>query len=124
MIREASLKLNVRLNNGTPQKDDLIFYIHQNIYTPEKIRINSISEHFNISKTYFSVYFKRNFDVSYRNYITDYKIKLIERRIRSGQMTMKQIAFEFGFTDESHLTNYFKNLNKINPSDFKLQNHV
>ncbi|UFH34008.1 helix-turn-helix domain-containing protein [Chryseobacterium sp. C-71] len=77
-----------------------------------------------MSKTYFSAYFKRNFDVSYRNYITDYKLKLIEKRIQSGQMTMKQIAFEFGFTDESHLTNYFKNLKKINPSDFKLQNHV
>jgi len=37
---------------------------------------------------------------------------------------MKQISFEFGFTDESHLNNYFKNLNKINYSDFKLQNQV
>lgn len=122
LIREASLKLNIRIDNGAPQKDDLISYIHQHIYTPEKIRINTISEHFNISKTYFSAYFKRNFDVTYRNYITDYKLKLIERRIQSGQMTMKQIAFEFGFTDESHLTNYFKNLNKMNPSEFKMKN--
>ncbi|MCX8524908.1 AraC family transcriptional regulator [Chryseobacterium formosus] len=122
LIREASLKLNIRIDNGAPQKDDLISYIYQNIYSPEKIRIKNISEHFNISNTYFSAYFKRNFDVTYRKYITDYKLKLIERRIQSGQMTMKQIAFEFGFTDESHLTNYFKKLNKMNPSDFKLKN--
>ncbi len=120
LIREASLKMNTGIDRKTPQKDDLISYIHQNIYTPELIRIKNISQHFNISKTYFSAYFKRNFDVSYQHYITDYKLKLIERRIQSGQMTMKQIAFEFGFTDESHLTNYFKNSNKINPSHFKL----
>nr|WP_314491024.1 AraC family transcriptional regulator [uncultured Chryseobacterium sp.] len=120
LIREASLKMNTGIDRKIPRKDDLISYIHQNIYTPELIRIKNISEHFNISKTYFGAYFKRNFEVSYQHYITDYKLKLIERRIQSGQMTMKQIAFEFGFTDESHLTNYFKNLNKINPSGFKL----
>jgi AraC-like DNA-binding protein len=121
LIREASVKMNLRIDNGSPKKDDLITYIHQHIYIPEKIRIQTVSEHFNISKTYFSSYFKRNFDVSYRKYITDYKLKLIERRIQSGQMTMKQIAFEFGFTDESHLTNYFKKQMKINPSDYKFQ---
>lgn len=124
LIREASSKINIRIDNGVPQNDDLISYIHHHIYAPEKIRIKNISEHFNISKTYFSAYFKRNFDVSYRDYITDYKLKLIERRIQSGQMTMKQIAYEFGFTDESHLTNYFKNLNKMNPSNFRLLNRV
>lgn len=122
LIREASAKfLNINVESGTIKKDDLISYIHQNIYSPELIRINAISKHFNISDTYFGAYFKRNFEVSYRKYITDYKLKLIERRIQAGQMTMKQIAFEFGFTDESHLTNYFKKQLNINPSDYKFQ---
>lgn len=122
LIREASAKfLKVNIDNAALRKDDLISYIHQNIYHPEKIRIGIISEHFNISNTYFSAYFKRNFDVSYRKYITDYKLKLIEKRIQSGQMTMKQIAYEFGFTDESHLTNYFKKQNNLSPTDYKFQ---
>ncbi|MGI9651497.1 helix-turn-helix domain-containing protein [Chryseobacterium sp. RLHN22] len=121
LIREASVKMNLKINSGIPKKEDLITFIHQNIYSPEKIRIQNISEHFSISKTYFGSYFKRNFEVSYRKYITDYKLKLIEKRIQAGQMTMKQIAFEFGFTDESHLTNYFKKQMNMNPSDYKFQ---
>ncbi|KMQ69424.1 cupin [Chryseobacterium sp. FH2] len=122
LIREVSAKfLNIKVSHDTLKKDDLISYIHQNIYKPELIRIAAIAKNFNISETYFGAYFKRNFEVSYRKYITDYKLKLIERRILAGQMTIKQIAFEFGFTDESHLTNYFKKLMKINPSDYKLQ---
>jgi len=122
LIREASAKfLKVNIDSAALRKDDLISYIHQNIYHPEKIRIGIISEHFNISNTYFSAYFKRNFEVSYRKYITDYKLKLIEKRIQSGQMTMKQIAYEFGFTDESHLTNYFKKQTSISPTDYKFQ---
>ncbi|WP_419870847.1 AraC family transcriptional regulator [Chryseobacterium sp. CT-SW4] len=122
LIREASSKLNLPTEKSTPQKEDLISYIHRNIYNPELIRINTIARHFNISHTYFSAYFKRNFEMSYRKYITDYKLKLIEKRIFSGQMTMKQIAYEFGFTDESHLTNYFKKQNSVSPTDFKFLN--
>lgn len=125
LIREASAKfLNVRVDHSVPQKDDLASYIHQNIYHPDQIRIQVIAKHFNISETYFSAYFKRNFDVSYRKYVTDYKVKLIERRIQSGQMTMKQIAYEFGFTDKSHLTNYFKKQMKMSPIHFKLLHSV
>jgi len=32
---------------------------------------------------------------------------------------MKQIAFEFDFTDESHLSNYFKKQRNIKPSAMK-----
>lgn len=120
LIQEASNKLDIRLEAGTPGKQDLLSYIHQYIYNPEKIRIQAIAGHFNISSNYFSSYFKRNFDISYREYLNDYKVKLIEKRIQSGQMTMKQIAYEFGFTDESHLTNYFKNLRNVRPSDCRV----
>ena len=123
LIREASLKLNLGMKQSTPQKEDLISYIHQNIYSPGLIRINTIAKHFNISHTYFGAYFKRNFGIPYRKYITDYKLKLIEKRINSGQMTMKQIAYEFGFTDESHLTNYFKKQTSISPTHYK-QYHI
>lgn len=119
LIQEASSKLDIRLEAGSPAKQDLLSYIHQHIYDPEKIRIQNIASHFSISSNYFSSYFKRNFEISYRDYINDYKVKLIEKRIQAGQMTMKQIAFEFGFTDESHLTNYFKKLKHVSPSNFK-----
>ncbi|MEG2102391.1 MAG: helix-turn-helix domain-containing protein, partial [Flavobacterium sp.] len=35
------------------------------------------------------------------------------------QLPIKQIAYEFGFTDESHLSNYFKKRKNMNPTDFK-----
>lgn len=119
LIREGLERLNVRVDKSFPNQDNLISYIHQNIYNPEMVRVGTIAEHFNISPTYFSAYFKRNFEVSYREYLNDYKVKLIERRIQSGQMTLKQIASEFGFTDESHFTNYFKKLKNTSPKIYR-----
>ena len=122
LIREISMKnMKFNIDRKNPEKEDLITYIHKNIYNPELIRMQIIAQHFSISPGYFSNYFKRNFEVSYRDYVKNYKLRLIERRILSGKMTIKQIAFEFGFTDESHLTNYFKKQMKMNPSQYKLK---
>ena len=121
IIKETMINMSINCSDHLLEKEQLISYIHQHIYEPDMIKIKCIALHFNIATTYFSAYFKRNFEVSYRKYITDYKLKLIEKRIQAGQMTMKQIAFEFGFTDESHLTNYFKKQMNMNPSDYKFQ---
>ncbi len=122
LIREASAKLNVRIDNGVPSQEDLISYIHQNIYQPEAIRIKTIASFFNIAPSYFSAYFKRNFEISFRDYIDNYRLTLIEKRMTSGQNTIKQIAYEFGFTDESHLSHYFKNKRQTTLGTYKTKN--
>ncbi|MFT4153330.1 helix-turn-helix domain-containing protein [Parafilimonas sp.] len=119
LIREAAAKLGIRIDNGQPGKEELISYIHQHIYEPSLILIKNIASYFHISPAYFSAYFKRNFEISYRDYINDYRIRLIEKRIASGKTTMKQIADEFGFTDESHLSHFFKKARSISPANYR-----
>lgn len=99
--------------------EQLLTFIHQHIYTPERIQIKVISENFNISPAYFGAYFKRNFGISYRDYVNQYRINLIERRLISSRLTLKEIAAEFGLVDESHLSRYFKAQKKISPRAYK-----
>ncbi|SFT14432.1 AraC family transcriptional regulator [Sphingobacterium wenxiniae] len=119
LIKEAAAKLNIRIDNGQPEKEELISYIHQHIYEPSLIQIKSIAVHFAISPTYFSDYFKKKFGISYRDYINSYRTKLIEKRLSVPSLTMKEIANEFGFSDVSHLNRSFKKNNGVNPSAFK-----
>jgi YesN/AraC family two-component response regulator len=119
LINEAIVKLDQRIDNGLADKGAMISYINQHIYEPEKIQVKFIAGHFNIAGNYFGAYFKRNFDISYRDYINQYRTKLIEKRIVSGQLSLKQIAVEFGFTDESHLSNYFKNRSQARPTLYR-----
>jgi AraC-like DNA-binding protein len=106
-------------NKVIADKETLLSFIHQHIYDPKKYQVKYIARHFNISATYFSDYFKRNFNVSYRYYIQQYRTQLIENRIEGGKVSMKQIAEEFGFTDESHLSNYFKKRHQLRPSEYR-----
>ncbi len=116
MIKETMDKMYYNLNDNLPDKEFLTAYIHQNIYDPEKIKVDFIAEHFNISATYFSSYFKRKFAMSYRNYIDQYRMKLIDQRLISARKSMKEIADEFGFNDGSHFSHYYKNKKGFSPS--------
>lgn len=118
LVQEAAKVKSLSVNESLSNNGELIFYISQNIYNPEKIRIKAIAEHFNIAQNYFSNYFRRNFDVSFKKYIDNYRVKLIEKRLELKENSIKQIANEFGFTDESHLTNYFKKHKNVSPSQY------
>lgn len=119
LIKESLQQQNIKITGSGIDNDQIISYIHQNIYKPKLVQIKTISEHFNISPNYFGTYFKRNFSISYRDYNNKLRTQLIEKRILNKQLSMKQIAYEFGFTDESHLSNYFKKQRNLKPSAVK-----
>lgn len=119
LIKETMRCMNLQIQGNYIDNKQIISFIHQNIYDPKLIQIKSISKHFNIAQSYFSAYFKRNFLMTYRDYINNLRIKLIENRISNNQIPIKQIAYEFGFSDESHLSNYFKKKKNSSPSEFK-----
>lgn len=85
LIIETAIKMNIELQNSSLKKEDIITYLHQNIYHLKRIRIQKMALHFNISPHYFSHYFKRNFEISLREYIDEYRLKLIEKRMEMGE---------------------------------------
>lgn len=118
LIKEAMKSMELPAQGCNFDNKQIIAYIHQNVYDPGMVQIKAIAAHFNIAQSYFSAYFKRNFGMTYRDYINNLRTKLIEKRIAGRNMPIKQIAHEFGFTDESHLSNYFKKRKNIKPSEF------
>lgn len=98
---------------------DLLGYIHQYIYLPEQLKAGKIAAYFNVSPTYISEYFKGKTGESLQQYITSYKLKLVETRLRFTNMQMNEIVDEFGFTDASHLNRMFKKYKGVSPSAYR-----
>lgn len=118
MIKEILKERNINLHKETFNFEKLISFIHENIYNREKLTIKEISAFFNISPTYFSNYFKRHFGLSYQEYLDNYRVTLIEKRLSIGGLKLKQIADEFGFTDVSHLSKTFKKVKGHTPKNY------
>jgi AraC-like DNA-binding protein len=98
---------------------DILQYIQANIYFPEKLKAEAISDKMGISETYLGRYFKKHTHETMQQYIINYKIKLIEHRLLHSNMRMSEIANELGFNDESHLNRIFKKYKQLNPSEFR-----
>lgn len=100
---------------------DILNYIQNNIYYPEKIRAEAVSKHFGISDNYLGRYFKKHTNETMQQYITNYRIKLIQARLLHSDMRIVEIADELGFTDESHLNKFFRKQIGASPTTFRKQ---
>lgn len=101
------------------QSREIIRYIQEQIYSPESLRAEVIAAHFNISLSYIHEYFRKHTGQSLLQYITGYRLKLVETRLKYSNMRMSEIVNELGFTDESHLNRVFKKHKGLSPSAFR-----
>ncbi|AJH15545.1 helix-turn-helix domain-containing protein [Myroides profundi] len=97
----------------------IITYIQQHIGHKEKLTLEALASEFSISKNYLGEYFKKQTGISLQDYILDYKLKLVETRLKYSNTRLKEIAFELGFNDESHLSKLFKKYKQMTPSQYK-----
>lgn len=106
-------------NNKEEKTLNIIQYIQENIYHPERIKAENISHALNISIAYLGRYFKKHTGQTMQDYIANYKTKLIENRLQYSSMRLSEIVDELGFADESHLNKFFKKQKGINPSEYR-----
>jgi YesN/AraC family two-component response regulator len=113
------LSQNTSNNSNDAAVEGLLMYVKKHIYEPEKLTIAHLAEVFNYAPDYVSIYFKRHYGESLKLYITKYKMKLIEIRLLYSQLTVAQIADEFGYLDESHFCKQFKKFSGTTPTSFR-----
>ena len=102
-VKPAQLKAN-----ADKRVLEIINYIQTHIFFPEKLRASAIASMFGISETYLGSYFKNQCGETIQHFISNYKIRLIEHRLKFSDRRINEIADEFGFSDESHLNKFFK----------------
>lgn len=102
----------------------ILNYIDQHIADKRLLPVQHIAAEFNISKTYFNQYFSKATGSSYKKYIQQYALNLIAHQLIHRDKTLSQLAYEYGYTDESHLSNAFKAHFHQTPSAFKKAGQV
>ncbi|HEX7868913.1 MAG TPA: AraC family transcriptional regulator, partial [Chryseobacterium sp.] len=109
VARNIALKLPKNIKETTGEMVlEILHYIQENIYDPKQLKAEIISEHFNISLHYLGKYFKKQTGETLQEYISNYKLRLIEDRLLNSDMRINEIADELNFSDESHLNKVFR----------------
>lgn len=107
------------VTDAEPLINKMLVHIQQHISCPDKLRVDYLAQHFNLSTNYVGEYFRKFTGESLQYYITQYKIKLVQQRLVYSNRTIAQIADELGFTDESHLGRQFRKYSGVSPAAYR-----
>jgi len=94
-------------------------HIQQNIYQKELLKIENLAKHFHRTPDHLNRYFKQQTGLTLKTYISRYKLRLVEARLRYSDLTISEIADEMSYTDESHLNKVFKSVHGTTARDYR-----
>jgi AraC family L-rhamnose operon regulatory protein RhaS len=100
-------------------KGELIADLDSHISQRHLLTTEKIADAFFISKGYFNQYFHRATGSPYKKYVTEYSLNLIAQQLVNSDKTLSGLAAEFGYSDESHLSNAFKAHFHQTPGSFR-----
>lgn len=92
-------------------------YIHKN-YTEEIIDLKKLANLCNISYDYLRKLFIKFYGVSPIKYINNLKLSRAKELLLSGMCSIKDCAYQSGFSDASHFCRFFKENEGELPSEF------
>jgi AraC-like DNA-binding protein len=113
-----SIAKDVKHNNVDPIFTDIKAYVSKNIQN-DSLTIDSIAEHFDIHRSTLCSLFKRNTDLSAKDYITEKRLKKAEQLLTSTQDKISDIAIMCGFNDPNYFSRMFRKARGMTPRDYR-----
>src|SRR5690606_5843222 len=83
--------LSRKTSSSANAVEEILLFIRQHIFQPQALRMENLCRNFNLAPSYISIYFKKHTGESLKQYITMYKLKLIEGRLIYSNASMIEI---------------------------------
>lgn len=99
------------------QLDDAVAFINEHL--TEDLNVGVIAQHVGMSKSYFSMIFKKMSGIPPWDYITRKRIDLAMLFLRDNKLSILQISEKCGFTSISNFNRCFKNITGLSPSTYR-----
>ena len=89
----------------------------------KSINLEEIAARAHLSPNYFHRLFTKTFHVSPFSYIRKMRMEEAVRQLIYTNKTVKEIAYDTGYEDESYFSRTFTKLNQISPGKYRIANH-
>ena len=107
------------LNNPklSPNIIRVIKHVEDNYSEP--ICVSELCKNFNINKCYFCKLFKKETGLTFIQYLNNFKVEKSKELLKDSNLSLLEIAFEVGFTNQSYFSTIFKKVTGISPLDYR-----
>ncbi len=87
----------------------------------QKIRLDAIAAEIGMSQFYFCRWFRRSMGIAPYQYVIQQRVERAKTLIKRHELSLVEIAFECGFSNQSHLIHHFKKQIGMTPSQYRQQ---
>lgn len=96
---------------------ELLDYLHSFYY--EKITGSSLEQHFSINFDYLNRIFKKRTGITIFAYLNQIRVDQAKQLLLTTQLSMREIAFQTGFSDEYYFHRMFKKKTGSTPAKYR-----
>lgn len=102
--------------------DRILNYINLHYFEP--LSLMDVAEHFGVSETYLSRYFKKQTGENFVNYVNDVRTDNAAFELSSTEKSITNIAVDNGFSTPSVMNRYFRRKYGITPSGYREKSRI
>jgi two-component system response regulator YesN len=97
--------------------EEIIKYINQNYN--QNLKLEDMADKTGFSTCYFSKMFKKCYDCSFVDYITDLRVNEAKKLLQDPHINIKDITQQIGYVDPNYFTRVFKKHEGMTPSEYR-----
>lgn len=119
MIRQQSTYVQMsKENKNKSELESAIMYIKENAMMPD-FCIEEIAEQLHMHRSSLYRLFKKNFGISAKQYLQNYRMDLAATLLQFSDLTAKEIAIQVGLPDYPHFHKCFKEHHGYSPLEYR-----
>jgi AraC family transcriptional regulator len=92
-------------------------YIRTNL--SRDIALAELADQLGLSPGYFSMLFKHALGVSPHQYVVQERVHEARQLLAAGRMSISEVAFKLGFSDQSHFSQTFRKMTGTTPKRYQ-----
>ena len=90
-------------------------------YMDAAMTLNAVAAHVNLSPSYFSAVFSQETGQTFKEYLTELRIKKAKELLRTTPMRSSEIGYSVGYSDPHYFSQVFRKHTGVTPMEFRLQ---
>lgn len=121
-LNNESLQTVKNISTDHPVFNHIIEYLNKNY--SEKITLEDLSRHFNLSKNYICNLFSKYYHTTLTGFITELRMKAAAEKICDKSILIKEIAFACGYSSYVHFFKVFREYYGISPKQMREKGRI
>lgn len=109
-------------SKGHDQLKLATYYLQKNFYRPN-CNIEDLCHHLGLSRSYLYTIFKKNLNISARDYLTHLRMEEASQLLRNNDLTVQEVAHRVGYRDEFTFSKAFKRYSGFSPMIYRRNRH-